>query len=68
MKRLLLATAASALVLSTTGARADITYVPSMADRMEPLWMPIFSGGIVFGLAVYVTLRIWRVVRARGRQ
>ena len=67
MKRLLPATMPCVLVLYTAVARADITYVPSMADRMEPLWMPIFSGGIVFGLAVYLALRTWRAIR-RTRQ
>ena len=45
--------------LLTTSALARSTYNPGtdVHQQMEPLWMPLFSGGIVIGLAIYLLLR-----------
>lgn len=52
----------------STSARAEIVNTESTADKLEPLWAPLFAGGIVFGLAVFAALKIWRTINDRQPQ
>ena len=56
------------LMTLSTSARAEIVNTESIADELVPLWAPLFAGGIVFGLAVFAALKIWRTIKDRQRQ
>ena len=58
----------SGLLLPVTSAQARIFDTESMAVKLEPFWGPIFGGGIVFGLAVFTVLKLWRAIKRTRHQ
>ena len=68
MIRVVVLSLVACLLFRSASAQADIVSFGSMASSLEPLWAPLFGGGIVFGLALFAALKLWHAIkRARPR-